>query len=133
MAELEAEDQKAKSTEADAQAKAAAGEPLIEDANVKPTHKSVASLSATPGPSEPGSETSSINEDTLLGEGDKKEEPRKPRKLIEDEKRATGRVAWSVWKTYFGVSIYSYPSRSIWDREWRMSFQIWQIVWRSNR
>lgn len=51
------------------------------------------------------SETSSIapeDEDTLNNsDSDIKQKVKAPRKLIEDEKRATGRIAWSVWSTYF--------------------------------
>ncbi|OCF33530.1 ATP-binding cassette transporter [Kwoniella heveanensis BCC8398] len=67
---------------------------------MKPAHKSVVSLSAEA--SEPNSETSSIapDESTLANSEEVK---RTPRKLIEDEKRARGRIAWAVWKTYFSA------------------------------
>ncbi|WVQ95827.1 hypothetical protein IAU59_002926 [Kwoniella sp. CBS 9459] len=68
---------------------------------LKPTHKSVASLSAEASESEPNSETSSIAPDeTTLANSEVK---KAPRKLIEDEKRARGRIAWAVWKTYFSA------------------------------
>lgn len=81
-------------------------------------HKSVISLSSASGTPEVGSETSSIapeDEETLrdsVSDGDEgkssakgkeKEKDRSPRKLIEDEKRATGRIAWVVWKTYLSA------------------------------
>ena len=69
--------------------------PVTEKPNQLPIkNKSVASLIDTE--TADNSETSSIAE-TL------KEEPVKkvPRKLVEDEKRATGRIAWPVWKKYF--------------------------------
>ncbi|WVF68276.1 hypothetical protein IAT40_003041 [Kwoniella sp. CBS 6097] len=67
--------------------------------NIKPAHKSLVSLSAEA--SEPNSETSSIapDETTLANSEIKKT----PRKLIEDEKRERGRIAWVVWKTYFNA------------------------------
>ena len=70
-----------------------------------------ASGTSTPGTS---SETSSIapeDEDTLRDSEEldvkkqkEKKEGKAPRKLIEDEQRAKGRIAWPVWKTYFTVS-----------------------------
>jgi hypothetical protein len=60
-------------------------------------HKSLISL--VEAETEPSSETTSIAESTL-----NEDEPIKhkaPRKLVEDEKRATGRIAWDVWRTYF--------------------------------
>lgn len=72
---------------------------------IKPTHKSVASLSGAGEAqnSEPSSETSSIApEDEITVTSSTPDLKQKaPRKLVEDEKRATGRVAWSVWKLYF--------------------------------
>ena len=73
---------------------------------LKASHKSVVSI-ATPTTTEPNSETSSLapEDDTLVeSDGDLKKQ-RTPRKLMEDEKRATGRIAVAVWKKYFSVSI----------------------------
>jgi hypothetical protein len=75
-----------------------------------PALKRVASLGGVKEASEPNSETSSIapeDELTLAGSSDSDSDAKKakaPRKLIEDEKRATGRIAWAVWRTYFTVS-----------------------------
>lgn len=102
MQELEAED--------NANAKNAASPTVDKKENpieqmAKPTHKSVASLSGAgeAQTSEPGSETSSIApEDEMTVTSSTPDLKQKaPRKLVEDEKRATGRVAWSVWKLYF--------------------------------
>ncbi|WWC73697.1 uncharacterized protein I206_107669 [Kwoniella pini CBS 10737] len=98
MAKLDEEDVKAKPTDGEAKE-----EKLVDD-SIKPAHKSVISLSGAAG-SEPGSETSSLapeDESTLVNStADLK--GKSPRKLIEDEKRARGRIAWSVWKAYFGA------------------------------
>ncbi|ODO00841.1 ATP-binding cassette transporter [Cryptococcus wingfieldii CBS 7118] len=98
LEELEDEDSQAKFTEAEQQERSA-----VEEAALKPAHKSVVSLSGTGNPSEPTSETSSLapeDEVTLVGSAQEtKSKP--PRKLIEDEKRARGRIAADVWKTYF--------------------------------
>ncbi|WVR08055.1 hypothetical protein IAU60_005101 [Kwoniella sp. DSM 27419] len=79
----------------------------VEEAEVKPAHKSVVSLSAAAGGSEPGSETSSIapDDEATLTNSASDIKHKTPRKLIEDEKRARGRIAWNVWKTYFGISL----------------------------
>lgn len=75
-----------------------------------PALKRVASLGGVKEASEPNSETSSIapeDELTLAGSSESDSDAKKakaPRKLIEDEKRATGRIAWAVWRTYFTVS-----------------------------
>ncbi|WWD20306.1 hypothetical protein CI109_104782 [Kwoniella shandongensis] len=99
LAKLDEEDQKAKPTEAEQKE-----EKTVEENTIKPTHKSVVSLSGV-GASEPGSETSSLapeDEMTLINStSDLKSKP--PRKLIEDEKRARGRIAAVVWKTYFAA------------------------------
>jgi len=53
------------------------------------------------------SETSSIapgDEATLFNSEENTQKKKAPRKLIEDEQRAKGRIAWPVWKAYFGVS-----------------------------
>jgi hypothetical protein len=100
MAELDAEDIKAKPTVGEKEE-----EKTIEETSTeKPTHKTVASLSGVHS-SEPNSETSSIapDDETLNNSETEGKKPNTPRKLIEDEKRATGRIAWAVWKTYFGV------------------------------
>ncbi|WVQ74986.1 hypothetical protein IAR50_004594 [Cryptococcus sp. DSM 104548] len=97
LTELEDEDTQAKPTEAEQQEQS-----TVEEAALKPTHKSVLSLSAAGNLSEPTSETSSLapeDEVTLSGSQETKSKP--PRKLIEDEKRARGRIAVEVWKTYF--------------------------------
>lgn len=76
----------------------------------KALNKGLVSLSAdasTTPRSGMSSETSSIapeDETTLSNSGDDAKNKKAPRKLIEDEQRARGRIAWSVWKAYFGVS-----------------------------
>jgi hypothetical protein len=86
----------------------------------KPVNKSLITLageeSQGSGTSTPGtsSETSSIapEDEVTLRDSEEldakkqkdKKEGKTPRKLIEDEQRAKGRIAWPVWKTYFGVS-----------------------------
>lgn len=100
MQELEAEDN-AKSASSPTTEKK---ENPIEEL-AKPTHKSVASLSGAGDVqlSEPNSETSSLApEDEMTVTSSTPDLKQKaPRKLVEDEKRATGRVAWVVWKLYF--------------------------------
>jgi hypothetical protein len=82
-------------------------EKSIEQAALKaPTNKSLINLTQEASASDTGSETSSIapddDEGTLVASTlDLK---KAPRKLIEDEKRSTGRISWDVWMTYFGVS-----------------------------
>ena len=69
---------------------------------VKPSHKSVTSLVGIS--QDPDSETSSLapdDEETLNNSQEELKKQRTPRKLIEDEKRATGRIAWPVWRLYF--------------------------------
>jgi ABC-type multidrug transport system fused ATPase/permease subunit len=107
MKELEAEDPEAQPTAGEV-----AEEKTVEE-NIadlkKPTHKQLESISgelSVPG-SEPGSETSSIaptdEATTLAASTDNLIKQKAPRKLIEDEKRVRGRIAWSVWKTYFSA------------------------------
>ena len=96
MSELDKEDAKSPTVEKKE-------EQALED-KFKPGHKSIISLSQA-GMSEPNSETSSIapEDETLVSSGDSTHSDTKqkaPRKLIEDEKRATGRIAWPVWKLY---------------------------------
>ncbi|GMK55034.1 hypothetical protein CspeluHIS016_0200900 [Cutaneotrichosporon spelunceum] len=107
MTELEAEDPESQPTAAEA-AEEETVERIIADAK-KPAHKLLESISGelhVPG-SEPGSETSTIaptEEDTTFDASTDALVPQKaPRKLIEDEKRVRGRIAWSVWKTYFSA------------------------------
>jgi hypothetical protein len=50
------------------------------------------------------SETSSIAPDDEITLINTETQRKVPRKLIEDEQRAKGRIAWPVWKAYFGVS-----------------------------
>ncbi|KAL8277515.1 hypothetical protein RQP46_010070 [Phenoliferia psychrophenolica] len=52
------------------------------------------------------SEASSDDSDTedVDGDDDAKEKEKPARKLIEDETRAVGRVGWSVWSLYLGLS-----------------------------
>ncbi len=79
---------------------------VVEDTQKLIDNKAVNKHLAVGEKSEPGSETSSITEtdDTIVPSLEASQEPevkkKAPRKLIEDEKRATGRIAWSVWKTY---------------------------------
>ncbi|EIW71535.1 hypothetical protein TREMEDRAFT_42903 [Tremella mesenterica DSM 1558] len=80
MEELEAEDVKAKPTAPENK------ELKLPESISKPGHKSVISLSGI---------TLASSSSSMVGG---KSKP--PRKLIEDEKRAKGRIAWSVWKLY---------------------------------
>lgn len=74
-----------------------------------PKNKSLVDLQHSSGVS---SETSSITGDgsedaAATLSGSTLELKRKtPRKLIEDERRATGRISWDVWRTYLVVSAY---------------------------
>ncbi|KAK8849677.1 hypothetical protein IAR55_005012 [Kwoniella newhampshirensis] len=99
MEKLDDEDSKAKPTEAEQKE-----ESTVEENAIKPTHKSVVNVSGA-GTPDPGSETSSLapeDEVTVTNSTpDLKSKP--PRKLIEDEKRARGRIAGVVWKTYFSA------------------------------
>lgn len=101
MAELEADEGNPENDET-----VSKEEKVIEDTAVKPTNKSLINVTSAMS-SEPGSETSSIapeDEDTLISSDADLKKARPPRKLIEDEKRAKGRIAWPVWRTYFTVS-----------------------------
>jgi hypothetical protein len=73
-----------------------------------PKNKSLINLSQAQDASEPGSETSSIDGDRddegTLTSSTLELKSKPPRKLIEDERRATGRISLAVWKTYFSVS-----------------------------
>ena len=76
------------------------------DISIKPSNKSLVSLITTD--QDPDSETSSLapdDEDTLVSSDNEMKKQRKPRKLMEDEKRAKGRIARVVWLTYFKVSV----------------------------
>jgi hypothetical protein len=82
-------------------------EKSIEQAALKtPANKSLINLTQEASTSDTGSETSSIapddDEGTLVSSTP--DLKKAPRKLIEDEKRSTGRISWDVWMTYFGVS-----------------------------
>lgn len=83
-------------------------EKTVEEAINKPVNKAHKSLidDNTPG-SEPESETSSIapEDEATLTNSTAELKSKPPRKLVEDEKRAKGRIAWSVWATYFKVSL----------------------------
>ena len=82
-------------------------EVTVEESEAKATHKSVASLGGLIT-SEPTSETSSIapeDEQALTSSDPDMKKARTPRKLIEDEQRARGRIAWPIWRAYFTVSI----------------------------
>ena len=65
----------------------------------KPVNKAHASVMGQIA-SEPDSESSTLAGDEI--EVEVKSKP--PRKLMEDEKRAKGRIAWEIWTTYFKVS-----------------------------
>lgn len=81
-------------------------EKAMQEVMGKPAHKSIASIS---GANEPDSETSSLapEDETTVANSETSEtkERKAPRKLVEDEKRARGRIAWPVWRTYFTVSL----------------------------
>ena len=99
MAELEIEDFKAKEVDETEARK----EKLVEDGKL--ANKSLVNVVAAMT-SEPSSETSSIapeDEATLMSSDPDLKKIRTPRKLMEDEKRAKGRIAWPVWRTYFTV------------------------------
>jgi hypothetical protein len=74
------------------------------DKAMKPINKSLVNLDKA---AEVDSETSSLapddDEGTLINSTPELK-VKAPRKLIEDERRATGRISLAVWKTYFGVS-----------------------------
>lgn len=55
--------------------------------------------SPTSSDAEPNSEASSVAATTVVSEG-KPEQKKAPRKLVEEEKRAVGRISGDIWKTY---------------------------------
>lgn len=81
------------------------GKSLAQATKKAPINKSLVNI--TQEASEPGSETSSLapdDEEGTLVSSTADLRSKAPRKLIEDERRATGRISWAVWKTYFNVS-----------------------------
>lgn len=81
-----------------------------QDAAMKPRPANKSLIELQEGEADDGllsSETSSLaaeDEMTLTSSTpDLKSKP--PRKLIEDERRATGRISGAVWKTYLNVSL----------------------------
>jgi hypothetical protein len=68
-------------------------------------------LSHLQQPSEANSETSSIitsgdeDDQNILSASALEVKRTGPRKLIEDERRATGRISWPVWRMYLDVSL----------------------------
>jgi hypothetical protein len=114
MDELEQEDVKAKPTQVESKEEETIeeGEKDKEENTAKPINKSLVNLSHATTESESSaasSETSSLapeDELTLNNSEEelKKSKEHKPRKLIEDEQRAKGRIAWPVWRLYFTVS-----------------------------
>lgn len=72
-----------------------------------PKNKSLINLSQAQEASETGSETSSIapdgDDEGTLTSSTPELKSKPPRKLIEDERRATGRISLAVWRTYFSV------------------------------
>ncbi|BEI79510.1 hypothetical protein CcaverHIS002_0100390 [Cutaneotrichosporon cavernicola] len=107
MKELEAEDPESQPTAGEV-AEEKTVEENISDAK-KPTHKLLEIISGelSVTGSETGSETSTIaptDEGTTLdASSDRLITQKAPRKLIEDEKRVRGRIAWSVWEKYFSA------------------------------
>jgi ABC-type multidrug transport system fused ATPase/permease subunit len=103
MNELDAEDAEAKLTTGETLEEKTVEQNIAEAKGeskeikeIKAMHKSVVSLSSA---AEPDSETSSL---APLDSGTVTPiKTKAPRKLIEDEKRVRGRIAWSVWVTYF--------------------------------
>lgn len=79
-------------------------EKKIEELNLKPTNRSLVNLASEA--TEPNSETSSIapEDEVTLVNSTSDVKSRQPRKLIEEEKRGTGRIAWPIWKMYLSVS-----------------------------
>lgn len=98
--ELDEEDAQARPTDSEQKE-----EKTIEENSVKPANKSVLNLSnACAESAAPDSETSSLApEDDKVVDLTLGVKQKTPRKLIEDEKRARGRITWTVWKTYFNV------------------------------
>ena len=74
------------------------------DKAMKPVNKSLVNLDKA---IEPDSETSSLapDDDETLANSTTELKVKAPRKLIEDERRATGRISTAVWMTYFRVSL----------------------------
>jgi len=74
------------------------------DKAMKPVNKSLINLDKA---YEPDSETSSLapDDDETLANSTPELKVKAPRKLIEDERRATGRISTAVWMTYFRVSL----------------------------
>lgn len=118
MNELEQDDAKAKPTEAEQLEEETIEEQDKEGTNNKPINKSLVNLAQSAQEIDSGtsSETSSLapeDEPTLNNSSAELKKTKTPRKLIEDEQRAKGRIAWPVWKLYFSVSyITSHRSRS---------------------
>jgi len=77
------------------------------DKAMKPVNKSLINLDKA---IEPDSETSSLapDDDETLANSTTELKVKAPRKLIEDERRATGRISTAVWMTYFRVSLADY-------------------------
>jgi len=74
------------------------------DKAMKPVNKSLINLDKA---IEPDSETSSLapdDDETLANSNPELKVNKVPRKLMEDERRATGRISTAVWMTYFRVS-----------------------------
>ena len=79
-------------------------EEMTIDKAMKPVNKSLVNLDKA---AEPDSETSSLapdDDEGTLTSSTPELKSKPPRKLIEDERRATGRISWAVWRTYFTVS-----------------------------
>lgn len=95
--ELDEEDAQARPTDSEQKE-----EKTVEENSIQLTNKSVLNLSGACAESAaPDSETSSLapeDDKTIVNSKQKT-----PRKLIEDEKRARGRITWTVWKTYFSA------------------------------
>jgi len=75
------------------------------DKAMKPVNKSLINLDKA---IEPDSETSSLapdDDETLANSTPELKVKKVPRKLMEDERRATGRISTAVWMTYFRVSV----------------------------
>lgn len=113
MKELDAEDPESHPTAGETAEEKTVEENIADMKHKKPTHKNLQSISgelATESAmsSEPGSETSSIaptdeEDQTLAASTQSLVKQKAPRKLIEDEKRVRGRIAWPVWKLFFGA------------------------------
>jgi hypothetical protein len=93
--------------ELDEKTKNEPGSPIEEktiDKAMKPINKSLINLDKA---TEPDSETSSLapDDDETLANSTPEMKTKAPRKLIEDERRATGRISKAVWMTYFRVSL----------------------------